>query len=181
MKKLDDSRATEANPATLPETSENALELNEAEHRVVECILSRKPGETWEMTAKRAGICVRQLYTYRQSTKIKETVSQLAVRLAGTELPAVLDAICLQAKSGNIPAARLFLDYTEGLNQFQEEVRALKEMRIAAIKIIDSVDPRLLGKIAQELRSYERKFAIEAGALTSIPNSPGDMHTGADP
>ncbi len=93
----------------LPKTSESPFGLNEKELRVVWAILMRKPKETWEKIAGELEISPRQLYTYRQSEKVKEACTTVAWQILKTDLPAVLAALSEKACAGDVGAIKLYL------------------------------------------------------------------------
>ncbi len=130
----------------LPKTSEIPFGLNEKELRVVWAILMKKPRETWEKIAGELEISVRQLYTYRQSEKIKEACTTVAWQVLKTDLPAVLAALSEKACAGDVSAIKLYLGHIRAM----EKVGPLSSIR-------DFMDNLRKGRYSERPDSETRK------------------------
>jgi hypothetical protein len=163
----DKKMKTQASVATrdevLPNTSEITQSLSPQEWAVVSSILTKKAGESWETVAQRAGISVRQLFTYRQSRGVRTAVASLATVLLESELPEILSAVCREAKGGNISAARLYLEYSAGLDSLQEGIKEINEFKAAVLSIIEAESPDVALRLLNELRKLSTRNALRSG------------------
>ncbi len=141
----------------LPNTAEISQSLSTQEWAVVSCILTKKPGETWETVARRAGLSVRQLFTYRQSQEVRSAVASLASVLMESELPEILGSICREAKAGNIAAARLYLEYFTGLDSYQDAIKELGQFKATVLKIVEDESPEAATRLLNELKKLSRR------------------------
>jgi transposase-like protein len=136
-----DSRTKSLIP--LPNTSQYLLGLNEYELRIVYAILEKNHKTTWEQVAKKLGISRRQLYNWRQSTRIQEPVRKISRDLLISELPDVYKALVKKAKSGDCAAMKLFFEIVGSI----DDQRAIESKRSNSLQeILDLIHQTDLAK-----------------------------------
>ena len=148
---------------TMPKDAEMAQSISAEEWAVVSCILTKTPTETWENVATRAGLSVRQLFTYRQSAEVRKAVASYAAILMENELPEILGALCREAKAGSVPAARLYLEYSCGLDSLKEGVKEITEFKTAVFDVIEAESSETAKRLIAELRKLSRRREVRQG------------------
>jgi len=163
MGTLDTTESLEESPLKLPKTAQLRL-LTGKERKVVEAIVHKAPRETWEQVAKRLKMSRRSLYSLRRDPLIQEMVITITLDLLKTNVVDVLNALVVQAKKGNVGAARTILEYADRAwsleHQFNQKLVNIKE---ALFRVLDSVAPELIMKVAHELERSELDQAVIAG------------------
>jgi len=160
MKKVDGKseigERTIKTPIPLPNTSQYFWGLNEYELKIVYAILEKNHKATWEQVAKKLGISRRQLYNWRQATKIQEPVRKISRDLLISELPDVYKALVRKAKSGDCSAMKLFFEiigskdeqiaseFNKGKNPLQWMIDRIHQKRLLEnINSFDNDEPKL--------------------------------------
>lgn len=93
-----------------PKISHLIEQLSETERNAVEVLLAKLPTDTWESVAQKLGISTRQLYNIRQKQEVQDAVYIVSKELFKSDIPDVLKALTLKAKSGEGWAIKLFLE-----------------------------------------------------------------------
>jgi len=74
-----------------------------------------------------------------------------------SELPDILNAICREAKAGNIAAARLYLEYFTGLDSYQDAIKELGQFKATVLKIVEDESPEAATRLLNELKKLSRR------------------------
>ena len=80
-------------------------------------VLSKNLHMTYEQVAKEAGVSKGTISTWMSNPDFIEKVYNRYMEVAGTELPAVVQAMIEEAKLGNVHAAKLILEHFGKLEQ----------------------------------------------------------------
>ena len=102
-----------------PKIADLTRNMTETEKKAIEEIVSKNPDETWEVTAKKVGITVRQLFNIRQDEKVQEACYTITKDLFKSDLPDVLKKLTEKAKRGEAWAVKLYLEVAGELKDGQ--------------------------------------------------------------
>lgn len=95
---------------SFPNIAQIIFGLDERECAIVYALAEKRPGDTWEQIAKKLGLSRRQLFNLRCDKRIQGASVKIAREMLNADIPDVYRALTEKAKSGDIPAIRLFLE-----------------------------------------------------------------------
>jgi hypothetical protein len=88
------------------------------EMEIVLAIVNRPRLELWDTTARKLNISRRTLFEYRQNPRIQHAVQMIVINHLRIDAADVLAEVVRKAKQGNLAAAKLFLDQTNIVADF---------------------------------------------------------------
>jgi hypothetical protein len=126
-------------PIPVPQISQYLFGLNEHELKVVHAILEKSHKTTWEQVAKKLGVSRRQLYTWRQSSRIQEPLRNISRELLISDLPDIYKALVKKAKSGDCVAMKLYFEIVERIDEKKQKAAEFGKGSDPLQEIIDLI------------------------------------------
>jgi len=155
IKALGNQKSTkpEENPNLPAQIAQQSPSLSATEIPVVEAIINKRPAESWDSTARKLGISRRALFTYRQSKRIQQALYNLVMGELRTDFIDVLRKLVNQAKSGNVTAAKVIIDYIDKSWDIEAETaQKLNLLREIILRALENAAPEIKEKVAYELK-----------------------------
>jgi hypothetical protein len=91
------------------------------EMEIVLAIVNRARLESWDSTARKLNISRRTLFEHRQNPRIQRAVQMIVINHLRIDSADVLTEVVRKARKGNLVAAKLFLDQTNVIEDFERE------------------------------------------------------------
>ncbi len=109
----------------------NSEKLTAKQLKGVEAISTRGPDETLEEVATRAGVTRKSLWEWWQLEAFRTAVRERVEKLTEAERTPILNALFREAKSGDVPAMRLFFQLRGELTEKHEVQQTLREVMVS--------------------------------------------------
>ena len=131
-------------------------------------LFASQPNMTVSEIAIQVGVTPKTMSNWRQDPKFIDAIYERYMELFGAELPAVLNAMIREGKSGNVQAARLVLEHSGKLvknvnvtvqSPFEKWLKKVDDVEVVEGEIVENDLSSLLDKIPviENIELPERK------------------------
>ena len=131
-------------------------------------LFASQPNMTVSEIAIQVGVTPKTMSNWRQDPKFIDAVYERYMELFGAELPAVLNAMIREGKSGNVQAARLVLEHSGKLvknvnvtvqSPFEKWLKKVDDVEVVEGEIVENDLSSLMDKIPviENIELPERK------------------------
>ena len=109
----------------------NTEKLTAKQLKGVEALATRAPDETLEQVAKRADVTRKTLWEWWKKDAFKSAVRERVEDLSEADRAPIIKALVGQARDGDVPAIRLWLQWRGELTEKHEVNQTLREVSVS--------------------------------------------------
>ena len=109
----------------------NENELTAQQLKAAEALATRTPDETLDDVGERAGVTRKTLWVWWKQDAFREAVRERVQALGASEQGPILQALFKEAKGGDVPAIRLFLQWSGDLVEKQQVEQTVREVKVS--------------------------------------------------